>query len=69
MYCLAITFRNINYEPDVVLHTCNPNIWEAEERGFQVQGQPGLYRKTLSQTHTHTHTHTHRAKIMGSNSI
>jgi hypothetical protein len=25
------------------VHTCNPNTWEADERGAQVQSQPELY--------------------------
>jgi hypothetical protein len=31
----------------LVIHICNPNIWEAEAGGLQVPGQPGL-RETLS---------------------
>jgi hypothetical protein len=27
----------------MVAHTCNPNSWEANAKGSQVQGQPGLY--------------------------
>jgi hypothetical protein len=43
----------------VVAHSFNPNTWEAEVGGFlslrpvwfteYIPGQPGLYRKTLSQ--------------------
>ena len=30
-------------------HAFNPSTWEVEAGGFWVQGQPGLYRETLSQ--------------------
>lgn len=30
---------------DVVAHTCNPRIQEAEEGGFQIKVQLGLYNK------------------------
>jgi hypothetical protein len=30
------------------VHACNNSIQEAEAGGSQVQGQPGLHRKTLS---------------------
>jgi hypothetical protein len=33
----------------MVMHTCNPSIWEAEAGGSWVQGQPGLHLKTLFQ--------------------
>jgi hypothetical protein len=33
----------------LVEHTYNPSIWEAEAKGSQVKGQPGLYSETLSQ--------------------
>jgi hypothetical protein len=26
-----------------MVHACNPSTWEAETRGLQVPGQPGLY--------------------------
>jgi hypothetical protein len=35
-------------ESDVVAHTCNPSIWEAEAES-QFQDWPGLQSKTLSQ--------------------
>jgi hypothetical protein len=35
--------------PDMVVHACNPGIWEAEAIGSQVQSQPGLHNKALSQ--------------------
>jgi hypothetical protein len=40
----------INSRPDAVIHTCNPNILEAETGGgSQVQGHPKLQGNTLSQ--------------------
>jgi hypothetical protein len=33
----------------MVVHACNFSTQEAEAGGLQVQGQPGLYGKTLSQ--------------------
>jgi hypothetical protein len=33
----------------VVLHACNPSTGEAETRGSQVPGQPGVQGKILSQ--------------------
>jgi hypothetical protein len=33
----------------MVANTCNPSTGEAEAGGSQVQGQPGLHSKTLSQ--------------------
>lgn len=32
---------------DMVAHTCNPAIWEAEVGGLQVQGQNGQLRTCL----------------------
>jgi hypothetical protein len=32
----------------LVGHTCNPNTWEVESGGLQVQGQPWLCIETLS---------------------
>jgi hypothetical protein len=36
-------------ELGLVAHTCNHNTWEAEAGESQVQGQPELLSKTLSQ--------------------
>jgi hypothetical protein len=33
----------------VAVHICKSSTWEAETEGFQVQGQSGLYRETLSE--------------------
>jgi hypothetical protein len=41
--------KNHDYEPSMVVHTFNPSYQEAEARGSQVQGQPELHSKTLSQ--------------------
>jgi hypothetical protein len=32
----------------MVVHACNSSTWEAEVGGSQVQGQPALYRETLT---------------------
>jgi hypothetical protein len=32
-------------KPSKAVHTCNPNIQEAEARRYQVQGQPELHRE------------------------
>jgi hypothetical protein len=34
--------------PCVVVHVCNPSIWETEAGASRVRGQPGLQRETLS---------------------
>ena len=36
-------------KPGVVVHTCNPNMWEAESEGSQVRGQPQLLSEALFQ--------------------
>jgi hypothetical protein len=46
-------------EPGMVVHTYDPSPQEAEGGGSIVQGQPGLYNKTLSQT---TATKMHASK-------
>jgi hypothetical protein len=33
----------------MVVHICNPSIWEAEAGGWQVGGQPGLHSEILPQ--------------------
>jgi hypothetical protein len=33
----------------MVVHTCNPNTWEVEARGSQVQSLPELNKETLPQ--------------------
>jgi hypothetical protein len=33
----------------VVVHICNPSVWEAEAVGSQVQCQPRLHSETLFQ--------------------
>jgi hypothetical protein len=38
---------------DSVGPTCNHNTWEMEAWRLQVQGQPGLYSKTMSQRNTY----------------
>jgi hypothetical protein len=38
-----------NTFPGVLVNDCNSNTWEAEARGLQVQGQPGLQSKSLYQ--------------------
>jgi hypothetical protein len=35
--------------PDMMVHVCNPNTFEAEVGGLQVEGQPGLHSNTMSQ--------------------
>lgn len=35
-------------EPTIVLHTCNPNIWGTETRGWGIHGEPG-HQESLSQ--------------------
>lgn len=35
-------------EPTIVLHTCNPNIWGTEIRGWGIHGEPG-HQESLSQ--------------------
>jgi hypothetical protein len=32
----------------MVMHTCNPSIWEAEAGGSPVQGKPGLQNDIIS---------------------
>jgi hypothetical protein len=57
----------------MVIHSCKPSTWEAEARGWLVQGQPGIkcdpvskkknkkkkkkYRKRKVWTHTHRECH------------
>jgi hypothetical protein len=33
----------------MVVHVCNPSIWEAEMGGSQIWGHPGIHSETLSQ--------------------
>jgi hypothetical protein len=42
-------FKIRSFNPSMVIHTYNPNNREAEAEGLGVQGQHGLYSKTLSQ--------------------
>jgi hypothetical protein len=35
-------------ELDIVVEAYNPNTWETEARGLQIQGQDGLYNENLS---------------------
>jgi hypothetical protein len=39
----------ILFQPGVVVPTCNPSTREAEGGGPQIQDQPGLHKKILSQ--------------------
>jgi hypothetical protein len=36
-------------DPCMVAHSYNLHTWEAEAEGSWIQGQPGLYSKTLCQ--------------------
>jgi hypothetical protein len=36
-----------NEQPGVVVHACNPSTLNIEAGGLRVQGQAGLYSKTL----------------------
>jgi hypothetical protein len=40
----------------VVLHTYNPNTWEKEAGGLEVQDDPGLHNKTLPQKNKNNQT-------------
>jgi hypothetical protein len=42
-HCLSCELEVPISELDMVVHTCNPNTWEAEAEGLRVQGQPGLH--------------------------
>lgn len=41
-------WKNKIIKPGMVVHNGNPNTQEAETKGSQVQGQPGLYGSILS---------------------
>jgi hypothetical protein len=41
--------KKSRWKPGVIVHTYNPSTMRAEVKGLQVQSQPGLHHKTLSQ--------------------
>jgi hypothetical protein len=42
-------FFSLRIMSGIMMHTCDPNTWEAAARKSWVWGQPGLYNKTLPQ--------------------
>jgi hypothetical protein len=44
-----LEFENLPLKLGVLVYVCNPSTQEVETGGFQVQGQPELHSKTLSQ--------------------
>jgi hypothetical protein len=49
-YVPSYTLKKREVGPNVMGHTCIPSTWEAEARGLQVQGQPGLQEDPVSKT-------------------
>jgi hypothetical protein len=46
---LAVGPSNPTGKPGMMVPICIPSIWEAEARGWWIQGQPGVCSETLSQ--------------------
>jgi hypothetical protein len=47
-----------HWQPDMVIHSCNSSIPEAEAGRYQVPGQIGLYKDTLSRLSKSTNKQT-----------
>jgi hypothetical protein len=50
LFCKFEIVLNFKKKSGIVVHLCNPSIWEAEAEGSGVEGQFGLHGETLSQT-------------------
>jgi hypothetical protein len=51
---LTLHYSKSQIESGVMVHACNPSIWEVEAGEWLLQGQPGLHSKTMPQKNKQT---------------
>jgi hypothetical protein len=64
---LILIYKVYIVHTGVVVHACNPSIWEAQAGGLKVQSQPTLHSEFWSQPGLHCETLSQKQNQKGIN--